>query len=168
MQPAWYVLRSKPRKEDLLYHHACGRGFEMFYPRIPVQTVNPRARQVVPYFPGYMFVRADLSETGMAAFQWMPNAHGLVCFADTPAAVPDEIIAAIRQRTIEIITAGGELLIELQRGDRVLVKSGAFAGYEAIFDARLNGNGRVRVLLDMLNDRTVPLDLHAGQLARAR
>ena len=54
----------------------------------------------------------------------------------------------------------------VKRGDAVTIKSGPFAGYTAIFDARLNGGDRVRVLLDMLSDRQVLVDLDERQLAR--
>ena len=35
----------------------------------------------------------------------------------------------------------------------------ALEGYRALFDARLPGTERVRVLLKMLNDRYVPLEV---------
>ena len=89
MTANWYVLRSKPHKEDALWQHALSQGYELFYPRIPVKTVNPRARKVVPYFPGYMFVRVAIQEVGLSIFRWMPYAHGLICFDNTPAHVPD-------------------------------------------------------------------------------
>lgn len=167
MRPAWYALRSKPRKEDVLYQHVISRGFETFYPRIPVKTVNPRARQVAPYFPGYMFVFADLGAVGMSTFQWMPHALGLVSFDDTPAPVPEVLIEQIEARVAVIAAAGGELFLTLKPGDPVRIKGGAFAGYEAIFDARLSSSGRVRVLLELLTDRYVPVELSEAQLMRA-
>ena len=64
MTTHWYALRSKPCKEDILWRQVGLRGFECFYPRLRVKPVNPRSRKIRPYFPGYMFVRADLSEAG--------------------------------------------------------------------------------------------------------
>jgi hypothetical protein len=55
----WYAVRSKPRKEDILSRQLRAQGFEVFYPRVRVHRVNPRARKLEPYFPGYMFVQAD-------------------------------------------------------------------------------------------------------------
>ena len=74
----WYVLRSKPNKEKLLWEQLNIREVETFYPQIRVQTVNPRARQVKAYFPGYVFVRVDLDEVGLSILQWMPGAIGFV------------------------------------------------------------------------------------------
>ena len=166
MNVNWYVLRSKPLRETALWQQAVSQGFEVFYPRIPVPAVNPRSRKVVPYFPGYMFVRVALEQVGRSTFQWMPNAHGLICFDDTPADVPDALVDAIRARVAAIMAARGELLCGLKQGDLVTIKSGPFAGYNAIFDARLSGGDRVRVLLALLNDRQVALDLNEAQLER--
>jgi transcription antitermination factor NusG len=164
MTAYWYVMHSKPHKEKLLAEQLGLRKIEAFAPRIRVQVVNPRARPVRPYFPGYIFVRADLEEMGMSALQYVPGASGLITFGGEPAFVPDGLIHAIRQRVEEINAAGGELFDSLTPGETVIVHSGPFSGYEAIFDARLPGKERVRVLLKMLKDRKTPIELPAGYI----
>lgn len=165
----WYALRSKPRKEEVVSQQAHDQGYEVFYPRLRVQPVNPRARKVRPYFPGYMFVHIDLSVVGVSAFQWMPHAAGLVSFGGEPATVPENLIVAIRQRVDEIAASGGEVFNGLKKGDRIIINYGPFEGYEAIFDARLPGNERVRVLLQLLsNQRNVPIELNAGCIRRKK
>ena len=54
MSLQWYALRSKPNKEGPLWREVHAQGFEVFYPEIRVQPVNPRSRKVRPDFPGYM------------------------------------------------------------------------------------------------------------------
>lgn len=164
----WYALRSKPRKEDVLWKQLLAQEIEVFYPRIRVHPVNPRARKLRPYFPGYMFVQVDLDDVGLSTFKWMPHAIGLVSFDGEPATVPDNLIHAIRKRVNEIAEAGGEFYNGLKPGDPVRISSGPFAGYEAIFDARLPGSERVRVLIQMLSDRSVPVELKAGQVERKK
>lgn len=168
MASLWYVLRSKPHMEAVVADRARAQGAEVFYPCIRVQPVNPRSRKVRPYFPGYLFVRGDLETLSLSSFQWMPNAIGLVAFGGIPAPVPDEVVEAIRQHVERVSAAGGEQLFGLRPGDEVLVQNGPFAGYEAIFDTRLSGSDRVRVLLKMLNDRYAPVVLPAGQIKRKR
>jgi transcription antitermination factor NusG len=160
----WYALRSKPRKEDIVWKQVRDQGFEVFYPRLRVHPVNPRSRKIKSYFPGYMFVRVDLEVAGLSAFQWMPHAVGLICFGGEPAPVPDHLIHAIRRRVEEIDEAGGEVFDGLRPGGIVKINYGPFEGYEAIFDTRIPGSERVRVLLKLLSDRQVPLELDASHL----
>lgn len=169
MEKGWYALRCKPRKEDAVWQQLRSKGFETFYPRLKVTPVNPRAKKLKPYFPGYMFVQIDLEKIGNSVFQWMPHTLGLVSFGGEPAAVPDNLIHAIRLRVDEINQAGGEVFDGLKSGEVVQISNGPFAGYEAIFDARLPGSVRVRVLLQLLGShRQVPLVVDAGQIERKK
>ncbi len=160
----WYALKSHPHKEDLLFHQINTRGLEVFYPRIKVQPVNPRSRKIRPYFPGYLFVRVDLDTSGISLFQWMPYASGLVSFGGEAAVVPDILISALQQKMDSIAAAGGELYVAIKPGTQVLIQGGPFEGYEAIFDTRIAGSERVRVLLKMLNNQSVRVELPAGQI----
>jgi transcriptional antiterminator RfaH len=168
MASHWYALRSKPRKEDVVWKQARDQGFEVFYPRLRVNPVNPRARKVKPYFPGYLFVRVDLEAVGRSVFEWMPHAVGLVSFGGEPASVPDNLVFAIRQRVEEIAAVGGEVFDGLRQGDRVRINYGPFEGYEAIFDARVPGNERVRVLLQFISKRHVPVELDVAHIQKRR
>jgi transcription antitermination factor NusG len=168
MAPLWYVLRSKARKEETLWRQASRRGLDVYFPRIKVNPVNPRARRLRPYFPGYMFVRADLDQVGRSTLDYMPYAIGLVDFGGEPATTPEAFILALKRRLQEIWQSGGELFDGLQPGDPVLIREGPFTGYEALFDIRLSGTDRVRVLLKMLSDRHLPVELRAGWIERSR
>lgn len=164
----WYVLASKPRKELIVWRHVAQLGIEVLYPRLRVNPVNPRASKIRPYFPGYMFVNVDLEEMGVSYFQWMPHTLGLVLFGGEPALVPDHLIGEIRRRIVEIEEAGGEVFDGLKSGDTVRITNGPFSGYEAIFDARITGTERVRVLLKFLNDRRVPTEISAGAIKQKK
>jgi transcriptional antiterminator RfaH len=164
----WYVLRSKPNKEDFLWRQLQADKIETFYPRVRVQVVNPRARKIRLYFPGYLFIKVDLETAGFSTFNWMPGSSGLVTFGGSPPEVPDGLVAVIRKRLDEINTAGGEILNGLKAGDAVIIEEGPFAGYEAIFDARISGNERVRVLLKLLSKQQVPLDLPTGLIRKKK
>ena len=164
----WYALRSKPRKEEVVSKQVRDRGFEVFLPRLRVHPVNPRASKVKPYFPGYLFVRADIDAVGLSTFQWLPHSTGLVSFGGEPAAVPDRLVLAIQKRVAEIAAAGGEVFDGLKHGDIVQINYGPFVGYEAIFDERLPGTERVRVLLQFLSNRQVPVELDAAHIQQKK
>ena len=160
----WYVLRSKPHKEDALDRYAREQRHEVYCPRIPVKPANPRARKIRPYFPGYLFVRSDPARVGDSTFHWMPFSQGLVHVGGEPAPVADGFVRALQARLAAIWDAGGLPSDGLRQGDRVVLRAGLFKGYEGIFDVRLSGGARVRVLLKMLNDRYVPVEIDAELL----
>ena len=166
MSRQWYALRSKPNKEEALSRELFARSYDVFYPQIHVQPVNPRSRRVRPYFPGYMFINIDLSVVGFSALAWLPHSYGLVFFGPDPALVSDALIDALRRHVDVVNAAGGELFDGMKPGEAVSIQAGPFTGYEAIFDARLPGNQRVRVLLKLLNKNQVPVELPAGQIKR--
>lgn len=168
MDKAWYVLRTKPLKEEFLRDQLDLQDIEVYCPRIRVHAVNPRARKVKPYFPGYLFVHVDLHQVSPSTLHWMPGASGLVSFGGEPALVPDSLIQVIRQRVNVIEKAGGEQLVSLKPGETVVIKDGPFAGYEAIFDISISGSARVRVLLKLLRSRQLAVELPTGQIERKK
>ena len=166
MTVSWYALRSKPNKEDFLASQLQAGGFVIYYPRIRVPVVNPRARKVRPYFPGYLFVQFDLGVVNISDLKWMPGGTGLVSFGGEPAIVPDSLISAIQRRVDELNASTGQAVADLKRGDLVVLQTGPFAGYEAIFDSRVSGQNRVKVLMSFLQKRQIPLVVDGQQVRR--
>lgn len=158
----WYVVRSKPRSEELLWKQFCLRNLEVYYPCIKVQTVNPRARQVQSYFPCYLFVHVNLDLIGKSVLDWIPGSAGLVSFGDEPAFVPDNLVYAIKQQIENLDIGSGKKIVNLCKGDKIAVHHGAFIGYEGVFDIQLSGTDRARVLLSLIDNRFVSVDLHAS------
>jgi transcription antitermination factor NusG len=159
----WYIFQSKSRKEDLLCEQLRLREIETFFPVLRVKPVNPRARKVKPYFPGYVFGRVDLREIGRSLVEWIPGAIGLVSFGGDPASVPDHLITTLREHLDQINNTNAHSS-PYQPGDVVAIREGAFAGYEAIFDVHLPGRDRVEVLLKMLQGYQVRVELPTDQI----
>ncbi|MCA9935314.1 MAG: transcription termination/antitermination NusG family protein, partial [Anaerolineales bacterium] len=78
MAEYWYVLRTKPKKELFVYQQLLAREVALYFPSMRVKPVNPRAAKVRPFFPGYLFVQADLDVDGYNAFNWLPGTVGLI------------------------------------------------------------------------------------------
>lgn len=181
MAAHWYTLHVKPHKERFVHERllspegipylgelAAERPIEVFFPAVRVKPKNPRAAKTRPYFPGYLFVRADLEVLGDNAFSWIPGAHGLVRFGDVPAAVPETLIRELKQRMIQIEEAGGLVVATLKPGDPVRIVSGPFAGYEAIFDAQLPGRERVQVLLAFLSKHPQRVEMNPEDVEKVK
>lgn len=150
MAAQWYTLFSKPRKESQIESYLKSKGVVTFYPVLKVDPVNPRAARTRGFFPRYLFIHVDLEEVGISGLEWIPGAVGLVQFGGVPAPVADEFIEELKWRLAQIERVGGLHLDRLERGDKVKITSGPFAGYEAVFDSLLSAEKRVQVLLHWL------------------
>lgn len=162
----WYVLRSKPRKEEALFEFASQKGYKVYFPKLNVDPVNPRSRHIVPLFPGYMFVKVDLEDVGVSTFKWMPFSLGLVRFGSTPGSVPEGMVNAIRRRLDEQNSRKAENGSKFQQGDRLRVKDGPFEGFEALFERSTTGQGRVQVLMKLLNGKWAKTELDASSVKK--
>jgi transcriptional antiterminator RfaH len=111
-----------------------------------------------------LFVNVDIKLTGLSLLRWIPGSLGLVAFGDEPACIPDGLLQRIRHRVEEINNVGISLLESLKIGDEVVIDSGPFAGYDAIFCARLRDAERIQVLLKVLQDQTIRVDLKVNQI----
>ncbi len=167
MPTEWYALRTKPHKEQVVWLQIQVLGLEAFYPQIPVNPVNPRARKSKPYFPGYVLANADLEATGLNAFQFMPHAIGLVCFGGEPGVIPDAVIVRLRRLIAELDSSNQDPAMKFQRGDHVQIHDGPLEGYRAIYDHRLPGKQRVKVLLELMGERSLPVELSSFSIVSA-
>jgi transcription antitermination factor NusG len=159
MSLEWYVLKSKPNKEDALYKQIAARGIEAFFPQLEVTPTNPRAQKTKPYFPGYMFVQVNLASVGLSTFQWMPYAIGLVEFGGEPSVIQSDIIQSLRKTIESYRKVDGR--VYFVQGAPLTINEGPFAGYEAIFDTSLSGTDRIRILLNLVKGRQMALELPA-------
>jgi transcriptional antiterminator RfaH len=102
----------------------------------------------------------------LARTQWLSGALGLVAFGGDPARVPDSIVKAIRAKLADPQFDKPAFT----HGQSVVIKDGLFAGYQGIFDARLSGEQRCRVLLRLLQShgKAVVLPLQALAPANRR
>lgn len=163
----WYVLRSKPNKEEFLAGQLRAHGFNVYLPQLHVKPVNPRARKVRPFFPGYLFVQADV-DFRYSDVQWLPGSQGLVNFGGELASLSEAIVVGIRNR----VDAANQTEVESRSGflpnEKVLIVEGVFSGYEALFDTRLSGANRVRVLLSFMKGRQTPVELSETSLRKKK
>jgi len=162
----WYVMHSKPQKEQWLYKqlNALDLDIDVYYPCLNSKRQKLHSYTVKPYFPRYLFVNVDLNLTGISMLQWIPGSLGLVSFGGEPACVPEALLQRIRHRVDEINRAANDMLSGLKPGDEVVIRSGPFAGYDAIFCNRLRDSERVQVLLKVLQDQRMKIDLQVSQI----
>jgi len=168
MTNTWYVLQCKPRKEDVVYKQLCTRGIETFYPRVRTKNTYSHKFRFKPYFPGYLFIYFDVNQHQHSELKWLPGSIDLVSVGGEPACVPHTLIHTIRQKVDKINAAGSPTMEEqYKRGDPVVILKEPLDGFKAIFDAKLSGTERVRVLLQCLH-RQIWVDLPEESISRNR
>ncbi len=150
-QREWFVVRSKPRKEDCAVRHLTRRGIEVFFPRILEPVGFGNAWATVPLFPGYLFVEIALHRDFHQVI-WTPGVKAFVAFGEIPTAIQPAVVDFLREQ------GGAEGVIRpMQRfhvGDRVRIKRGPFAGLMGIIEKPCPERGRIRVLMDFLRQGT--------------
>jgi transcriptional antiterminator RfaH len=161
----WYTVQTKPRAEHQAKEALLHNGVAVYLPVVKVARVNPRARPVAPLFPGYLFAQADLEEVGQSAINWVPGVVRLVSFGGEPVVVPDAVIEHIKRRSAELEKSGEFGLGPFRHGDHVRITTGPLKDLDAVFDQRLSGKGRVRVLIEFLG-RLTAAEVDPGALAK--
>jgi len=131
-RPKWWLIRSKSSQEDRACENLTNIGIEILCPRIESK----------PLFPGYLFGNFSLNSLSS-----VNSAYGVlrvVQFGKTPAEVAESVIEEIRNR----VAAREFTMSQFKRGDRVRVTSGAFDGWEGMFDCRIPGKQRAKIMLN--------------------
>jgi transcriptional antiterminator RfaH len=160
----WYVMNCKPQKEAFLRERLQIQRIEVYLPSIRVRPVNPRARKERPFFPGYLFIHVDLEQISASELRRIPGSNGLVCYGGEPAYVGDPLIREIQKQVDGITDKANSSVDSFRPGDLVVINDGPFATYKAMFDCRLSGSDRVRVLLQLLQGQNMRLELFGRQL----
>ncbi len=147
----WFVIRSKPRREDCAVRHLLSRGVEVFFPRILEPVGIGSSWATVPLFPGYLFVEIAL-DRDFHQVVWTPGVKGFVAFGEVPTAVQPAVVHFLRAE------AAPDGVIRRTRrfrvGERVRIKRGPFAGFIGIIEKPCADSGRIRVLMNFLRQGT--------------
>jgi transcriptional antiterminator RfaH len=147
----WYVVRSKPRREEFAQGQLLRRGVETFLPRIIEPGRGSAPRSVGPLFPGYMFAFISLLSQ-YASVIWAPGVHSMVAFGDIPVPVETAVVDFLQER------CGKEGIVRclpsFAQGDLVRVSGGPLEGLVGIVQRRASGRERVQVLMQLLRRRT--------------
>ena len=149
----WYTLQTKPKKESFVEQRLKAKGLEVFLPWIR-QRRRVGTRFVwasVPLFPGYVFCRLEFATVGRA-IRYSPGVKDFVMFGEVVPEMGDETVGLLKERC-----PGGFAQIEPRpyvRGEKVLIKEGALAGLEGVFECQMKAKDRVAVLLELLGRQT--------------
>jgi len=152
----WYVVRTHLKQEVRAEGNLKLQSIETFAPKLKEARCNGFTREITyvrkSLFPRYVFARFDVYQS-LHKVRFTRGVHSVVSLGDTPTAVGDEIIAAIRFRVAKdgFIKLGQRALSELRPGDEVKIKSGPLESFTGIFEREMKDSERVMVLLNTIS-----------------
>jgi transcription elongation factor/antiterminator RfaH len=145
---AWYLVYSKPHKEEYAQFHLQLKGLQVFFPKLFLPPSLRVRKQLIPLFPNYLFVRVRLPAE-YECVTWTPGVKRFVSFNDVPLPVERNVVEYLRAKANSegVITAQSNLKI----GQEVRISGGPFDGLAGIIQEPPNARGRVKILMQLLS-----------------
>ena len=142
----WCALYTKPHKERQVSGFLESKGYEVYVPGIRVRRRGRERLELL--FSCYLFARLNGAHD-FASVRFTPGLRRIVSFGGEPAVVPDEVIALTRERLARMEQSNSPIH-PFKPGDRVTIRFGPLAHFEAVFQQGLSSRDRARVLVDWL------------------
>jgi transcription elongation factor/antiterminator RfaH len=164
-QQQWYVAQTLHHREKIAELHLRAQGFRPFFPqfRKTVRHARKLREVMAPVFPGYIFVIFDTERDRWHSINGTFGVSRLLTALKRPLSVP----AGVVETLIGAIDPSGCVVLgaDLRAGQAVRVVAGPFAGGLGVLE-RLDGKGRVRLLLSIMGGQT-PLMIDRAHVAAA-
>ena len=123
----WYLVKTKPRMEEIAEINLNNQSIEYFLPRF---TCGKREGKVI--FPGYIFIRPKPEDT----FQSIRSTRGIsdfVRFEMAFANASDETIDELKA-LVDVMNDRMDQTNLHKKGEEVFIKSGPFKDFNGIFE----------------------------------
>ena len=161
----WFLVHTHPKGERKADWHLGAQGFRTYLPQFRKTIRHARQLRTVqaPLFPRYLFVILDLGRDRWLSVRSTIGVSRLLTYQDgRPIPVPDGVVESLIGHCDGNLT---RLDTGLVKGQHVRILSGPFADLVGTLE-RLDGAGRVQVLLEMMGT-SVPVTLHRSALSPA-
>ena len=154
----WYVIQTKPREEKRAVFFLNREDIELYLPKMEACTIRGGKKRFIqkPLFPGYLFARFNVDED-IWMVSWTKGVRKILPESISPIPLLDSVIESIKN------LAGKDKIIRkrnnLRRNDRIRINRGPMKDLVGIFENWASDEGRVKVLLNLLNYQA-RLELH--------
>jgi transcriptional antiterminator RfaH len=160
----WYVIQTKPKKEEEATSYLSTQGVEMFHPLIGTfASRNMRmSKELKPLFPGYIFGKFDL-ERNYPLVRWARGVKKILGFGGYPTPISEEVIAIIKERT----DTRGVVRVKhhFEPNDVVRIKTGPLKDLLGIFERWLSHSERVKILLNLIGYQPA-VEIHCSMIEK--
>jgi transcriptional antiterminator RfaH len=160
----WYVIQTKPKKEEEAKSYLWTKGVEVFGPLLETFLLrNGRMnKELKPLFPGYIFGKFDLDQN-YPLVRWAKGVKKVLGFGGYPTPISEEVVEIIRERTD---THGVvRLKYHFQANDVIRIKTGPLKDLLGIFERWISDRERVRVLLNLMGYQPV-VEIHYSMIEK--
>lgn len=147
----WFALLTRSNFEQTVYSRISRKKIEAFLPRTrkPSKRKDRKLMIETPLFPGYVFVKSTRAPADQLLILKTVGAVRLLGNSDGPVPVPKHQIESLKLLTSvaqDLVTGS---IIELKKGDPVIILEGPMAGLKGDF-LEHKGRGRVIIKVDLL------------------
>jgi len=160
----WYVIQTKPKKEEEAKSYLSSKGVEVFGPLMENFLLrNGRmSKELKSLFPGYIFGKFDLGQN-YPLVRWAKGVKKVLGFGEYPTPISEEVVEIIRERTD---TRGVvRLKSQFQANDVIRIKTGPLKDLLGIFERWMPDGERVRILLSLMSYQPV-VEMHYSMIEK--
>jgi transcription antitermination factor NusG len=148
----WYVARTLPQRELHAARQLANQGFRTSVPRHSKNRRHARKVETLsaPLYPRYIFLVVDRPRDRWRSINGTLGVDRLLMYGGEPQAVPHGVV----ENLITAADLDGNVRFDfhLKEGQTIKVMAGPFAELVGQLE-RLDDNGRVRVLLEILGGK---------------
>jgi transcriptional antiterminator RfaH len=160
----WYVIQTKPKKEEEAESYLSTRGVEMFNPLMETFALRNGGmnKELKPLFSGYIFGKFDL-EQNYPLVRWARGVKKILGFGSYPTPISEEIIEIIKERT----DPQGIVRVKhhFEPNDVVRIKTGPLKDLLGIFERWLSNSERVKILLNLIGYQPA-VEIHCSMIEK--
>jgi len=161
---SWFVIQTKPGNEHRVETNLSHQEIEAFLPLFETfQYAQGRlVQKIKPLFPNYLFAKLDI-EAHYYKVKWTRGVSKILGVGCEPIPISEKVIRTIKERM------GENNLVRLDdglvQGAVVQFTSGPFKDLMGVFDKKMSGGKRVRVLLNLIGV-DVPVQVSRYQIKK--
>jgi len=163
----WFVVQTNPKEEGIACMVLRQSGIEVYQPWMQKYVYHARKKTLkrYPLFPNYIFVQADYNEEELHKIRWCRGVRRILL--DNYQPIPIDAKFIVSMHSLEEDGSGIiKKPVDFMPGDMVRVKSGPMKDLYGVFEAWGSDEGRVRILIEMVNNRAKVV-MHSSLIEKA-
>ena len=159
----WCVLCVKPRQAERVIGKLADREVEYFYPEVLARRSIYRHPKLTPCFMGYLFVNLEGGNGQATELRQLAGVRGWLTNEGRMVVIPNVLLAMIRQKILELNNRGGMTSEDYAAETDALFSADAKINPAAIFNPRLSGYQRLKLLVWVVLGAEANFDAHSKE-----